>query len=58
MKEKVDSQEGRCMCSRRRWTIKPVFGNICSNKVLDHISLRGEKTCTAHGSVVNVLSGA
>jgi transposase len=47
MKEKVDSQEGRRMYSRRMWTIEPVFGNICSNKGLDHISLRGEKKCTA-----------
>jgi hypothetical protein len=42
MKEKVDSQEGR-----RMLTIELVFGNICGNKGLDHISLRGEKKCTA-----------
>jgi len=47
MKEKIDSVEGRRIYSRRMWTIEPVFGNICSNKRLDRISLRGEKKCTA-----------
>jgi len=47
MKEKVDSVEGRRIYSRRMWTIEPVFGNICSNKRLDRLSLRGEKKCTA-----------
>jgi hypothetical protein len=47
MQEKVDSVEGRRIYSRRMWTIEPVFGNICSNKGLDRISLRGEKKCTA-----------
>jgi len=47
MKEKIDSVEGRRIYSRRMWTVEPVFGNICSNKGLDRISLRGEKKCTA-----------
>jgi hypothetical protein len=47
MKEKVDSVAGRRIYSRRIWTIEPVFGNICSNKKLDRISLIGEKKCTA-----------
>ncbi len=47
MKEKIDSEEGRRIYSRRMWTIEPVFGNITSNKGLDRISLRGEEKCTA-----------
>jgi len=47
MKEKIDSVEGRRIYSRRMWTVEPVFRNICSNKELDRISLRGEKKCTA-----------
>jgi hypothetical protein len=47
MKEKIDSVDGRRIYSRRMWTIEPVFGNICSNKRLDRISLRGERKCTA-----------
>jgi|GEM_PF-7001883 len=47
IREKVVSVAGRRMYSRRMWTIEPVFGNICSNKRLNRISLRGEKKCTA-----------
>ena len=47
MKEKVGSVEGRRIYSRRMWAVEPVFGNICSNKGLDRLSLRSEKKCTA-----------
>jgi len=47
MKEKIDSEDGRRIYSRRMWTIEPVFGNITSNKGLNRISLRGEAKCTA-----------
>jgi Transposase DDE domain len=47
LKEKIDSEEGRRIYSRRMWTIKPVFGNLTSNKGLNRISLRGETKCTA-----------
>jgi transposase len=47
MKEKIDSEEGRRIYSRRMWTIEPVFGNITSNKGLNRLSLRGEAKCTA-----------
>ena len=47
MKQKIDSAEGRRIYSRRMWAIEPVFGNICSNKRLNRISLRGEAKPTA-----------
>ena len=47
MKQKIDSEAGRRIYSRRMWTIEPVFGNICSNKRLSRISLRGEAKATA-----------
>lgn len=47
MKQKIDSEAGRKIYSRRMWTIEPVFGNICSNKKLNRISLRGEAKATA-----------
>ncbi|MCP3689461.1 MAG: transposase, partial [Gammaproteobacteria bacterium] len=47
MKQKIDSDEGRRKYSRRMWTIEPVFGNICSNKGLNRISLRGKSKATA-----------
>ena len=33
MKQKVDSEQGRKDYARRMWTVEPVFGNICSNKM-------------------------
>jgi hypothetical protein len=51
MKEKIDSEEGRRLYSRRMWTIEPVFGNITSNKGLNRISLRGEAKATAQWSL-------
>ena len=47
MKQKIDSEAGRKIYSRRMWTIEPVFGNICSNKRLNRISVRGEAKATA-----------
>ena len=47
MKQKIDSEAGRETYSRRMWTIEPAFGNICSNKRLNRISLRGETKATA-----------
>ena len=47
MKQKIDSEAGRKIYSRRMWTIEPVFGNICSNKRLNKISVRGEAKATA-----------
>ena len=41
MKKKIDSEEGKRLYSRRMWVIEPVFGNICANKRLNRLSLRG-----------------
>ncbi|MCP3849265.1 MAG: hypothetical protein GY694_03340 [Gammaproteobacteria bacterium] len=43
----INIYEGRRKYSRRMWTIEPVFGNICSNKGLNRISLRGKSKATA-----------
>jgi hypothetical protein len=47
MRKIIDSDDGKQMYSRRMHTIEPVFGNICSNKRLNKLSLRGEKKVTA-----------
>jgi len=47
MKKVIDSDDGKKLYSRRMHTIEPVFGNICSNKRLNKLSLRGEKKVTA-----------
>lgn len=47
MRKIIDSDEGKQLYSRRMYTIEPVFGNICSNKRLDKLSLRGEAKVTA-----------
>ncbi len=47
MRKFMDSEEGKAIYSRRMHTIEPVFGNICSNKKLDKLSLRGEAKVTA-----------
>lgn len=58
MKQKIDSEEGARLYSRRMWTIEPVFGNICSNKGLDEFGLRGTEKVTGQwrlfGTVHNV----
>jgi hypothetical protein len=41
MKKKIDSDDGKQLYSRRTWTLEPVFGNICANKRLNCLSLRG-----------------
>ncbi len=46
MRKIIDSEDGKKLYSRRMYTIEPVFGNICSNKRLDKLSLRGEKKVT------------
>lgn len=47
MKKVIDSDNGKRLYSKRMYTIEPVFGNICSNKRLNKLSLRGEKKVTA-----------
>ena len=47
MKEKIDSDEGRHIYSRRLGTIEPVFGNINTTKRLNRFSLRGKSKVNA-----------
>lgn len=47
MRKVIDSEDGKAMYSKRMYTIEPVFGNICSNKGLDKLSLRSEAKVTA-----------
>lgn len=47
MRKIIDSEDGKKQYSRRMHTIEPVFGNICSNKRLNRLSLRGEEKVTA-----------
>jgi len=42
MADKIDSEEGRRIYSRRFGIIEPVFGNIRSQKRLDRFTLRGK----------------
>lgn len=46
MKKKIDSEEGKRLYSRRMWVIEPVFSNICANKRLNRLSLRGTAKVT------------
>ncbi|MCP3901859.1 MAG: transposase [Desulfobacteraceae bacterium] len=43
MKDKIDSPSGRREYSKRLGTIEPVFGNITTNKGMNHFTLRGQK---------------
>lgn len=47
MKEKVDSDKGRYIYSKRLGTIEPVFGNINTTKRLNRFSLRGKAKVNA-----------
>ena len=42
MKERIDSDEGRSLYSRRLGIVEPVFGNIRTTLRLDRFSLRGK----------------
>lgn len=47
MKEKIDSDEGRHVYSKRLGTIEPVFGNINTTKRLNRFTLRGKSKVNA-----------
>ena len=42
MKEKIDSDEGKAIYSKRLATVEPVFANIRSQKRLDRFTYRGK----------------
>jgi hypothetical protein len=42
MKEKIDSDEGKAIYSKRLTTVEPVFANIRSQKRLDRFTYRGK----------------
>lgn len=46
MRKIIDSEDGKKLYSKRMHTIEPVFGNICANKGLNRLSLRGEAKVT------------
>ncbi|WP_419177089.1 transposase, partial [Desulfosediminicola sp.] len=43
VKHRVDSQQGKEICSHRMSVVEPVFGNIGGNKGLNRFSLRSKK---------------
>ena len=43
MKQRIDSDEGREMITRRFATVEPVFGNIRGNKRVDRFTLRSRE---------------
>ncbi len=47
MKQKIDSDEGRHIYSKRLGTVEPVFGNINTTKRLNRFSLRGKTKVNA-----------
>ena len=47
MKKIIDSEDGKHQYSKRMYTVEPVFANICSNKGIKRLSLRGESKVTA-----------
>lgn len=47
MKEKIDSDEGRHIYSKRLGAVEPVFGNINTTKRLNRFSMRGKSKVNA-----------
>ena len=47
MKQKIDSDQGRHIYSRRLGTVEPVFGNINTTKRLRRFTLRGKSKVNA-----------
>ena len=43
MKQKIDSEQGKEMITRRFATVEPVFGNLRGNKRTDRFTLRGRE---------------
>ena len=43
MRRRFDTPLGRSIYAKRMGTVEPVFGNIRSNKKLNHFTLRGKK---------------
>lgn len=43
MRQRIDSDTGRTMITRRFATVEPVFGNLRYNKRLGRFSLRGRE---------------
>lgn len=50
MKEKIDSDLGREMITRRFAIVEPVFGNLRGNKRLYRFTLRGKAKVDGHGN--------
>lgn len=42
MKRKIDSPQGKRICSKRLGTVEPVFGHLRHTMKLDRFSLRGK----------------
>jgi hypothetical protein len=42
MRQRIDSDEGKLMITRRFATVEPVFGNLRYNKRLSRFTLRGK----------------
>ena len=55
MKQKIDSEQGRAVYSRRMWTIEPVFGNITSNKGFKKLTLRGKAKVTCQWTICCIM---
>jgi hypothetical protein len=43
MKKRIDSDEGKAICSKRMNVVEPVFANVTMNKRLRRFSLRGQR---------------
>jgi hypothetical protein len=43
MKQRIDSEVGKAMITRRFATVEPVFGNLRHNKRLNRFTLRGQR---------------
>ena len=46
MRAKIDTPEARAVYGKRLASVEPVFGNIRSQKRLDHFTLRGKLKVT------------
>jgi transposase len=55
MKEKIDSEEGRAIYSKRIGTVEPVFGNIRHTLKLNRFTMRGKRKVNTQWKLFSIV---
>jgi hypothetical protein len=55
MKEKIDSEEGRAIYSKRLGTVEPVFGNIRHTLKLNRFTMRGKRKVNTQWKLYSIV---